>query len=82
MNKCVCRCELYQDGGAGGARGQIETTNSRMRRDVIAWARGQIGWPWDGVLATLYSRDDEEQRKPLRTLQISLTGKPRVVCDV
>lgn len=61
-------CKLYQDGGVGGPHAEIETTEESAVRDAIAWAEGQAGHPWDGVLVTVYA--DPSLRQQVETHQI------------
>ena len=62
--------QLYQEGGVAGPRGQIETTEATALDDAVAWAHGQVGWPWDGMLVNV--RDDNDQH--VETYQIEFHG--------
>ena len=66
MNATV---QLYQECGVSGPRATIQTTIETAVADAIAWAESQAGHPWDGILVTVYS--DEDQRNPIETHDIS-----------
>lgn len=61
--------QLYQDGGCTGPRETIPTTAATAVRDAIAWAESQAGHPWDGIIVTVYS--DENQRDLIDTHQVA-----------